>query len=290
MPSNTQPKIVVIGEGGYLGERIREHFGPDTIITMDDITNLEVIGASVAAWQPDIVINAAALTNTNEIEKPENRAAAYAVNVQGPANLAYLARKHGFYLVHLSTGMMFDGAGPEGDGWKETDLPIPASYYAWTKAFADAQLLPFSTDPGTLILRLHMPLSRRSHPRNMLQKFQQFAKGTDGQQTMTIVEDLIESLDALVRQRTTGVYHVVNPGTISVFEILTLLQKHGLIAADVQLEEVSQADYNKGVAEKGGAYQSTPILNTKKLQEAGIHLKDIHQAIEDCIQELKKVS
>lgn len=270
--------ILIIGDG-YLGTRLQEHFGDRSVITIADITNLETIGAAVEQYQPEIIINAAAYTQTNDAEKPENRALAYDVNVKGPANLAYLAHQRGIYLVHLSTGMIFDGSGSDGHGFRETDPPNPTSYYTWTKAWADAELTPFLEKDTILIARLHMPLSAIPNPRNLLDKLRRFSSVVDMQGSITVVEDLLMALEKLIEQRATGIFNIVNPGTISLFEITELLRKSDLIPAEKEIKKMTKAEFDAMVAASGGAYQPDSILNTEKLQQQGIKLPDIHQAV-----------
>lgn len=276
--------ILIIGDG-YLGTRLQQHFGDRSLITIADFTQLNTIAAAIDEVQPEVIINAAGYTLTNDAEKPENQALAYDVNVKGPAHLAYLAKQRGIYLVHLSTGMIFDGNGPDNQGFRENDQPNPTSFYTWTKAWADAELAPFMDRDGILITRLHMPLSAQPNPRNLLDKLCKFDSIADIQGSITIVEDLLASIEALMNQRATGIYHVANPGTISLFEIAEMLQKQGLIPAEKELKRMNKEEFDAMIKNSGGAYQPNSVLNTDKLQEKGIHLVEIHEAVEKAISQ-----
>ncbi|MBW2109434.1 MAG: dTDP-4-dehydrorhamnose reductase, partial [Deltaproteobacteria bacterium] len=61
------------------------------------------------------------------------REAARQVNVQGPENLAASAKRHGVFLVHVSTDYVFDGNKPVPEAYTEADTPSPISYYGKTK-------------------------------------------------------------------------------------------------------------------------------------------------------------
>jgi len=282
MPNNMEPKILLIG-GGYLGSRIAEFLQAEVVdIGEIDITELESVERVVAAKKPTHVINAAAMANTADLEKPEMKTLGYRVNVQGPANLALVAERQDFHLTHISTGMLFDGAGADGQGVKETDLPTPNNYYCWTKAWADAQLLPLHSD-RVLITRIHTPLSRFDNPKNYLTKLRGFNKVVDAPQSLTIVEDLLVTLKALLEQRATGIYNVVNPGAMSAWDIVELMKKHGLVPADKEVAKMTRAELDAQVAANGGAQQTFPILATEKLARAGIILPEVHEAVEQAI-------
>ncbi len=284
MANSLRNKFLIIGAGyigSYLSSYLRRNAEVDLIDTEEvDITDLESVMAAIKKYQPTHIINTAGMTNTHEIEKMANRAAAYRVNVQGPANLAYAAKSLGFFLVHLSTGMMFDGP--------ETDTPKPISYYTWTKAWADWQLKPMSADTGILITRIHFPISAVPHPKNLLQKLMNFTSYTTNQSSMTVLEDYVVALDELLSKRAKGIYNIVNPGTASPFDIAEMLQQNGFIGKDAELVATTAADLNKTIAANGGAHQTNPILSTKKLEDLGIQLRPLRQALKESIEALAK--
>lgn len=288
---NIPEKVLLIGNG-YLGKRIAESFrgAASQVKILDfpevDITNLPSLQAILEQEKPQIVINAAAFTNTNQLELPENQNNGFRINVQGPCNLMIACRSVGAYLVQISTGMIFDGAGIDGKGWKESDKPQPESYYTWTKAWADLALEPFA-DQGILITRIHLPISRYSDPKNLLEKLGKFESVLDEQHSATMVEDYLKALVALVEKRATGIFHCVNPGTISLYEMRELMKKHGLADKTKPTIAISKADFNAKVATNNGAYQPTPILNTDKLQKLGIMMPNIKEAVEDAIINFK---
>lgn len=77
---------------------------------------------------PDAVVNAAALADVGACERdPESARQANAVL---PGRLAELTHHVGARLVHVSTDMVFDGAGAP---YRSTDTPSPLNTYARTK-------------------------------------------------------------------------------------------------------------------------------------------------------------
>jgi len=276
-------KLAVIGEG-YLGTRVREHLGAINIPESEiDITNLASVRAALPAYPADVVLNLAAATNTGALEKPENQDVGFRVNVQGVANLALACREQGRRLVHYSTGMMFDGLGPDNDGWDETALPEPPNYYVWTKAWGDMMLAPFMERDGILVLRLHLPISAVSHPKNLLNKMMGFASAVDAESSMTVVEDLLLATKVLIEQGASGIYHVANPGLMSFWRIIEIMKEEGLVPLDKEVGRMTRADLDA----MGGAKQAYPLLNTGKLRAAGVALDDIEVAVRKCVRALK---
>jgi len=86
---------------------------------------------------PDWIINCAAYTAVDKAE--DEPALALAINAEGPANLAAVAKEFGAKLLHLSTDYVFDGKGiADGGGglrpYRGDDLMNPQSVYGATKA------------------------------------------------------------------------------------------------------------------------------------------------------------
>lgn len=285
---NSKPEILVIG-AGYLGSRIAEYFGARAALSSIDITNLEALKTEIDTQKPKIVINAAAKTQTNQIEKPENQDLAFRVNVQGPANLCFLAGELNFKLVHISSGMFFDGTNPDGSSHKEDDTPQPVSYYAWTKAWADALLQPYLEKYGILITRIHLPISAVPNPRNLLDKLRKFNQFLDAPTSATVVEDFLAALDFLLQKQASGVYHLTNAGQITFYEIAQMLQEAGLIEPDRELVKVSKEQFDQLVASNGGAYQSNPLLNIGKLTAAGFPMPELKESVRKSIEKYKSL-
>ncbi len=289
MPSSIMnDKILVIGQG-FLGVQIASYFESRAkMVIVDypevDITNDVLLRDVIKKYQPSIVINAAAFADTHAAEKPENHAKVFDVNVRGAVNLLMLARQFKFRLVHIGTGMIFDGAGTT---FRETDTPNPTSYYAWTKACADACLTPFCASDNVLITRIHLPISDISSPKNLLSKMVAFNSFATDLSSFTVVDDYLSVLEQLLSQGSSGVFHITNASAISFFDIAQMLQKHGLISQQKLLNKTTIDQINKTIDTKGGARQTKTILNIDKLTQNGIVMSDVKPSVERCIIKLK---
>lgn len=251
-----------------------------------DITNLASVQSTLDEYRPDLILNTAAFTNTTAAEATEQRAEALAVNVDGALNLAYAARSRNIPWIQLSTGMMYDGTRPDGQGWEETDIPNPTNYYSWTKAWADAALTPFSSEDQIIIARIQTPVAGSSHPRNFLERLERFERAIDVASSVTVVEDLFRTLDHLVQHKHWGLFHVVNPGTISAYRITEILKEEGRIPSQRNLERLSRAELDALTQATNGAHQTFPILSTAKLEATGITLPPVEEAVRAAVRSL----
>jgi len=133
-------------------------------------------------------------------------------------------------------------------------------------------------------LRLHLPISGRSHLRNQLNKMLGFDKATEVRSSMTVVEDLLQAAERLVELRAHGIYNVANPGLMSFYRIAEIMKEEGLMPAKKQVARLGRAELDA----MGGAKQTFPLLNTDKLVAAGVILPKIEVAVRECVRSLKE--
>jgi dTDP-4-dehydrorhamnose reductase len=128
--------VVVIGGTGMLGGELVDALpraGLKAIVSARpemDITRPDTLkGALTGVAAAGLVINCAAYTAVDKAEaEPE---AAYAVNRQGPANLAEECRRAGLPLIHISTDYVFDGKSTR--PYREQDPVNPINVYGLSK-------------------------------------------------------------------------------------------------------------------------------------------------------------
>lgn len=283
-------KLLIIG-AGYLGQHLFDYFSQkfNTAIKNTpeiDVTNITSLASIIENIKPNIVINAAAYTDVDGAENLVNQNAVLDANVKGPLNLVQLSTKHKFKLVHISTGMIFDGRGVGKFGFSEEDTPNPTCYYSRTKAWCDAALMVNEKD--ILIARIHMPVSGEANQKNLLFRIINYDKGYTGKNTITIVEDFLLALDKLISKNATGIYHIVNDGEISAYEIIIKMKKMGLIPKDKIVKKIARKEMEKVFIKYGGAIRPDSVISNKKLREFGVKMPKIDVAIDKCIKLLKE--
>jgi dTDP-4-dehydrorhamnose reductase len=144
MKLNKETKIYIAGCGGMLGEAVYEYFSARTTVLASDIdvntewlTHADVrdyaqMDASITAFQPDLLINLAALTDLEYCENnPEH---SWVTNALGEENLALIASKLDIPHVYISTAGIFGG---EKEFFNDFDTPNPLSIYAQSKYYGE---------------------------------------------------------------------------------------------------------------------------------------------------------
>ncbi|EKO3395509.1 dTDP-4-dehydrorhamnose reductase [Vibrio fluvialis] len=127
-------KILITGSNGQVGQCLVEKSRDSVeLLALDrnqlDITDQAAVLETVAQFEPDYIINAAAYTAVDKAEKEIELA--YAVNRDGPEYLALAAQKYGAVFLHISTDYVFDGASEH--PYEESDVTAPQGIYGKSK-------------------------------------------------------------------------------------------------------------------------------------------------------------
>jgi len=132
-------KILLFGKDGQVGWELQRALAPlgelRALGRADaDFARPETLRAPIAAFGPDLIVNAAAYTAVDQAEG--DAATARSVNALAPGVLAEEAAARGAWLVHYSTDYVFDGS-KEG-AYVEDDMTHPLSVYGRTKCEGEA--------------------------------------------------------------------------------------------------------------------------------------------------------
>ena len=128
-------RVLVIGANGQLGLALQEAAKESTleIVFMDknslDITNTKTVKEVFASQSFSVCINAAAYTHVDGAET--NKELAYAINASAVETLAKACKKHGGWLIHISTDYVFDGTLDR--PYTPEDTPNPLNVYGASK-------------------------------------------------------------------------------------------------------------------------------------------------------------
>jgi dTDP-4-dehydrorhamnose reductase len=146
-------KVLVTGCNGQVGTELMglaAGFGIDAVgvdYAELDITDAGAVTKVMQELQPQAVINAAAYTAVDKAESESEQA--YAVNRDGPANLASACAEHNIPLLHISTDYVFDG-NKQGAYTEEDDVQ-PLGVYGKSKLAGDVAVRETCTQ--SIILR-----------------------------------------------------------------------------------------------------------------------------------------
>lgn len=209
-----------------------------------DVTDAGAVERALGQARPDLVIHAAALTDTSLCE--EDPALAMRVNAEGPLHVARACRRVDAALVYVSTNEVFDGA--RGEPYGESDEPRPINAYGRSKL--EGEGLVRETLPRCYVVRTAWLYAEGGN--NFPAKVLRAAEGrselsvvTDEVATPTWARDLAQAVIRLVAQPAYGTYHLTNAGYCSRYEwAAEVLRLAG--RADVALRPITSAEYGAG--------------------------------------------
>ncbi|NUN70847.1 MAG: dTDP-4-dehydrorhamnose reductase [Bacteroidetes bacterium] len=232
-------RVLVCGSNGLLGQRLaylldsddgyevlhsshHRSFAEEDILidyTQLDISNRSDVRSLVSSYRPDVILNAAAMTNVDACER--EREQAWRMNVTGVENLVEMCRRISAKLIHVSTDYVFDG---KQGNYSETDRVHPVNYYGKTKLAGENVILTGGIDHA--ILRTILVYGTGVNVRNnfalwvinSLNDGTPIRCATDQISNPTYVADLAMAMKLSMDSNTTGVYHIAGADAVSRYE------------------------------------------------------------------------
>ena len=242
-------RIFLTGHKGQLGRALHQAFAEHDLALADlpeaDITDAEATAGAIADFRPDLVLHAAAYTDTAGCQRDPDLA--YRVNAVGTRNVALGCQRAGAAMLFVSTNEVFDGR--KSEPYLEWEPVGPLSVYARSKQAGEWYIQ--SLLDRYYIVRIAWLYG--GGPSSFVTKTLEWARAsrqirvvTDEVATPTYVPDLVAGIVALVRHPVYGVYHLTNAGACSRFDwarrILALAGRN-----DVAVEPAAMADFPSAV-------------------------------------------
>ena len=276
-------KILIIGKG-FIGSRCAQRWGGEAVVADKRIEAKQDVLDLLDKHKPDAVLNAAGVRGQPNVDWCEsNQEETILGNTKLPILIAEGCQARGIYLLHIGSGCIFYGESPDPKGWKENDFGNPIPVYSRAKYAAD---LVLSTLLNVGIARIRMPIDYIPAPTNLIDKLAAYAKVIDVENSVTIVEDMIDVFYQLLERRAEGIFHVTNPGTLKHREIIALYEE--LVDKKHKNEWISNDDLvRQGLAVKG---RSNNFLQSANLEKLGIKMRPVQAAIRETIEKYAKCS
>ena len=251
--------ILVFGKDGQLGRAFKEQlqhssFQMGSTIRFVgrnecDLSDTSQITNLLNAFQPRLLINAAAYTAVDKAETESDLA--FAINAKAPEVMAQYAASHGATLLHFSTDYVFDGS-IQGS-YTEADKTNPLSIYGKSKeagehaiqnAFFDGSLGQYTIlrtswvyGDGNNFIRTILRLAKE---RTSLQVIDD-QYGVPTSATWLAEVGCYLTIDGeKPRQFTSGIYHAVPLGETNWYSLASLVVRSSLDAGQ-QLQVSSTA-------------------------------------------------
>jgi len=242
-------KILVTGGNGQLAQCLKDIVKNDSELDVDfqdlpylDITDKQQLESYFLKNEFDYCINCAAYTAVDLAEEQSNLA--YAVNAEGPKNLAEVCKKYQVKLIHISTDFVFDGK--KQTPYVETDMPNPLGVYGASKWQGERNIQEgmetyfiirtswLYSEYGNNFMKTMLRLSETRDEISVV---------SDQIGAPTYAGDLAEVLIKIILSSSTnyGVYHYSNSGAISWYDFAAEIFK--LFGKTIELKPIKTEDY-----------------------------------------------
>jgi dTDP-4-dehydrorhamnose reductase len=140
-------KTLVIGRSGQVARALAGQGATRLGRPEIDLERPADIASTIAAHEPDVVINAAAFTAVDRAESEPTRA--FAINAEGAGAIAAAAASCGAAIIQISTDYVF--AGDKTEAYVETDATAPRTVYGASKL--EGERLVLAANPRAAIVR-----------------------------------------------------------------------------------------------------------------------------------------
>lgn len=291
-------KICVIGANGLLGLNLIKNIHDFDIFgtfnqTSTNVENISIHQLDITEYRsceqilkfnPDFIINAAAISDVDYCEKFKEKA--YSVNVSGVKNLVKIAKKLQCKLIQISTDGIFSG---KTGSYIEDDLPNPVNYYGQTKLESENEIKKLN---DYIICRTNLlygyvsqkKLNERSDyskPTNFvlwvlseLNKKNHLNIVNDQYSNPTLVDNLSKIIEFSLKKDLVGVFHTTDLNCISRFDFAKKIAiKFGY--SESLISPISTKELNQFAPRP-----SKTCLNCTKIQKNDIKLTSIDDSLD----------
>ena len=207
-------------------------------------------------------------------------------NLFSPFLLAHICSQKNIHYTYLGTGCIFKfdeehPFGKEENGFSEDSLPnFFGSSYSIVKGFTD-QIMSLYSDK-VLNLRIRMPITGEKNERNFITKIVTYDKVCSAPNSMTVLPELLPYVLDMMQKHLTGTINLTNPGLVSHNEILEMYKD--IVDPLFSWKNFTAEQQRKILA----ADRSNNYLDTTRLENLFPRVKNIKEAIRDCLYEYKK--
>ena len=275
-------RVLILGATGLLGQALVEEWSGDEVLGVGsreaDVREATQLRRVFTEWRPEWTILAAAYTDVDGCER--DAALARAVNTQGAANAAEVAREHGSRLVMVSTDYVFDGR--KGRPYEVDDAMCPINVYGESKAEGEEAVR--SVLPEALIVRTAwlFGVHGKCFPKSILalaEKEKELAVVDDQRGSPTWNRDLARALIHLVRAEAKGTVHATNALSCSWCEFARELLR-GAERSDVRVRPIATEETKRPA-------QRPPysVLSHASLRAYGLAMRTWQEATRDYLRE-----
>ena len=193
-----------------------------------DITHDFKLQSLFGKEKPEVVVHAAAITQVDECQV--NQENCEEVNVRGTANVILNAEEFSKHFIFISTDFVFDG---EQGNYVEDDHLNPVSWYGFTKVQAESIVESSEMDWSivrTCLVYGHTPEGGRTNilswVKSSLEQHKPIKVVNDQLRTPTFAGDLAKGIEAIIRKKATGIFHISGEEVFTPFDMALKTASH----------------------------------------------------------------
>lgn len=279
--------IILLGGSGYVGSAFRRELKARQLTfrsltrTEADYTQPLILQSALQKHAARFVINCAGYTGKPNVDACEiHKTQCLQGNAVLPGTIAEVCGSLGIPWGHVSSGCIYTGSKPDGDGFSETDSPNftfrqnNCSFYSGCKALGEEML---AAAESCFVWRLRIPFSEVDSHRNYLSKVQRYDKLLNATNSLSDLGDFVRCcLDCIDRSIPFGTYNLTNPGSVTTEQVVQLIQKHRKL--NRQFSFFADESEFMNVAAK--TPRSNCVLDSSKAIAAGLPLAPVEEALE----------
>ena len=236
----------------------------------NDLNNLREL---LEKEKPDVLVNTMGYSNIDFCEL--NKSDTEMLHVEFTEKICKLCENIGTKQIFLSSDYVFDG---EKGNYSEDDVPNPVNYYGLSKLKAEQLILknPINTVIRTSVIYDWDYRARffNSVIKN-LQNNQEVNATTDVYNSVTFLDNLVESIFKVITLNQNGIFHVVDSACVNRFEFAEMIAK--IFRLDKNLiKTVSVQDEPKNIAKRP---KNACLNNSKAKKELGLNFNTIEEGV-----------
>lgn len=242
--------ILVTGAEGMVGSHLADVYADDELFRTDmsangqsaylDTRDRDQVMRMIEMVRPSMVLHLAAETDVDRCEREPDHA--FVSNMASTLNIALACQAFNIELIYVSTTAVFDGTSP--DPYTEFDTPRPLTVYAKSKYEGEkivSQLLS-----RYYICRAGWMFGGRARDKKFVGRIAQLCRTereiqavSDKVGNPTYARDLLLTIKGLSRSGLYGVYHVVNGGCCTRYDVAVEVARY--LGSDVKIKPVNSA-------------------------------------------------
>jgi dTDP-4-dehydrorhamnose reductase len=293
-------RIYLAGCGGMLGEAFHARLAPiaqvkatdidvnEPWLSHADVRDQREISKSIKDFNPDLIINLAALTDMEYCEKEFE--SAWLTNALGAENVGLIASELDATYVYISTAGIFDG---KQDYYTDFDSPNPLSIYAKSKYYGERFAIEQVRKHYVVRAGWMMGGGPKKDKKFINKIYKQIANGSsilhvvnDKSGTPTYTVDFAAGVQRLVESDMYGVYNQVCSGPATRYDVAVEFVRLLGLEQKVKVNEVSSDFF---IQEYFAPRPASEMLINMKLTARGLNvMRDWRECLREYSQTFVK--